>query len=334
MTQHDVTHDVSLRQALLRHRPLLVLFTFAVLQAAMSVVGLAVDDRVVTGAPVWLKPFKFGVSVAIYAVSLAWLLARQTRHRRLGWWMGTAVSVFIVVEFVLLLTQVFRGRASHFNVATAFDSALFQIMGASIGVVWLCTAVIAALVWRQRLGDRADTAAARLGLVIALIGLGLAFLMVGPTPGQRAGFARGVHDAIGAHTVGAADGGPGMPVTGWSTTSGDLRIPHFFGIHALQALPLLAVLLRALARRGGRFAPLRREEVRLRLVVTSAAGYAGAVALVTWQALRGQSLVHPDGWTLGVAALLLAGTAAAAAAALRTRVVVPATLPAAMIEVS
>ena len=40
--------------------------------------------------------------------------------------------------------------------------------------------------------------------------------------------------------IGAPDGTPRLPLTNWSRTHGDLRIPHFFGLHGLQAIPLLA----------------------------------------------------------------------------------------------
>jgi hypothetical protein len=66
-----------------------------------------------------------------------------------------------------------------------------------------------------------------------------------------------------------------------------------------------------------RFGPLREQRVRLRLVVIAAAGYAGLVGLVTWQALRGQALIHPDGLTLGSAAALVGAVLVAAAVAFR-----------------
>ncbi len=108
-------------------------------------------------------------------------------------------------------------------------------MGITIAVLWVATFVIAVILWRARLGDRATDQAIRLGLLIALAGLLLGGLMVGPTPEQQA--AGDLDTVIGAHSVGVPDGGPAMPLTGWSTTGGDLRIPHFLGMHALQAHP-------------------------------------------------------------------------------------------------
>jgi hypothetical protein len=83
---------------------------------------------------------------------------------------------------------------------------------------------------------------------------------------------------------------------------GDLRIGHFLGLHAMQVLPLLGfALTRPWAARRW---TLRQ---RAQLVWLGGAAYLGMLATATWQALRGQSIVAPDGLTLTVAAV---GTAA------------------------
>jgi hypothetical protein len=105
--------------------------------------------------------------------------------------------------------------------------------------------------------------------------------------------------------VGVEDGGAGLPITGWSTEGGDLRIGHFLGVHALQAIPLLALGLVLLARR---FPALRPENPRTLLVLVGTASYAGLIWLVTWQAQRGESIVHPGSATLAAAGSWLGAT--------------------------
>ncbi|MFF3395832.1 hypothetical protein ACFYW1_33530 [Streptomyces sp. NPDC002669] len=283
--------------------------------SVVSAVGLMVDDRVLAGAAIWFKPFKFAVSFVVYALALAWMLTLVTRGRRVGWWTGTVVAAACLAEMAIITGQVIRGKRSHFNHATPFDEALFNAMAVTVVVLWTGTLVIAVLLLRARMADRAAAWAIRSGVLLALVGAAFGFLMTQPTPEQRAAGNLDTADVIGAHAVGVPDGGPSMPLTGWSTTGGDLRIPHFVGMHALQLLPLLLLVLISLA---PRFARLRDPRVRLRLVQVASASYAALVALVTWQALRGQPLVHPDGATLGAAALLVATTAAGGLLALRT----------------
>ncbi|MEU1227140.1 hypothetical protein [Streptomyces sp. NPDC005828] len=278
--------------------------------AVVSAVGIVVDDRMLVGVPIWTKPFKFSVSFVAYGLSLAWMLSLLPRGRRAGWWAGTVLTVASVVEMVLITLQVIRGTQSHFNQATPFDTAVFQIMGGTVAVLWLCALVIAVLLLRARILDRAMAWAVRLSSLIALAGAAVGFLMVRPTPEQ---LATDNPTIVGAHSVGVPDGGPSMPITGWASNGGDLRIPHFFGMHALQLLPLLLIALTALATRFPGLVRLADERVRLHLTLTASAAYAATFVLLTWQALRGQALFAPDGATLaGAAAIVLAGGAAAA----------------------
>jgi hypothetical protein len=77
------------------------------------------------------------------------------------------VAVAGAIETVIIVGQVLRGRQSHFNAQTMFDTVLFLVMAATITVLWAANRVIA---W-----------AIRLGLLVAAAGMGLGFLMVGPT---------------------------------------------------------------------------------------------------------------------------------------------------------
>jgi len=109
---------------------------------------------------------------------------------------------------------------------------------------------------------------------------------------------------VGAHSVGVADGGSGLPVVGWSTAGGDFRVAHFLGIHAMQILPFFGWFV---ARRRNWFSHFQ-EIHRLALVCTVGFAYLGLVLLLVWQALRGQSVIHPDVYTLTVGLVLLALT--------------------------
>jgi hypothetical protein len=278
------------------HPVLLATSAAMALLALVCVVGLIVDGRTLVGAPIWLKPFKFAVSFTVYTATLAWLLPRLRRTPRLAWWTGNVFAVAAVLEMIAIVMQVVRGRQSHFNGVTPFDAAVFSAMGATVAALWVTNLIVAVVALRQRLDDPVLTSAVRAGLAIAVAGMAVGVLMVLPTPeqsaAQRAGTSNGI---VGAHSVGTPDGGPGLAVTGWSTTGGDLRVGHFIGMHALQAVPLLALGLAAAGRRVSR---LRLPATRRNLVRVIATGYAAVVGLTTWQALRGQPLLSPDVLTL------------------------------------
>ncbi len=291
------------------HRPLMLAAGAMALLAVALIVSLAVDDRTLDGMPLWAKPLKFALSIGLYSFTWAWLLSLLRRDRRWARWAGTVLAVTGVAEVAVIVFQAARVRRSHFNVSTPLDATLFSVMGMMILALMVANIVAAVAVLLERQADRPTTWGVRLGLVISTLGLATGGLMTGPRPGQSA--AGGI---IGAHTVGLPDGGPGLPLLGWSTVGGDLRAPHFIGMHALQLLSLLPLALTALSRR---LPVLSHEPVRLRLTLTAGGLYAGVFALSTWQALRGQPLVRPDGVTLAAASALLLAALIAAAASIR-----------------
>jgi hypothetical protein len=293
------------------HRPLMIATAFSFAVCVVSLVGLAVDDRVMLGLPIWAKAAKFGLSFGLYTLTLAWMLSLPRRHVKLGQKLGTIVAVTTMIEVGIVVLQIVRGTRSHFNIATAFDATMWVIMAAVVGVLWTANLIGALLLNREKSVAAAELWAIRLGTIVSLAGMAIAFFMTTSTHEQRTHHPRLIN---GAHAIGVPDGGPGMPVTNWSTTGGDLRVPHFVGIHALQAVPLFAVLLIVLA---PRIRVLRDTGVRVRLVWTYAGFHCGLFLLTAWQAFRGQPFIKPDTATLVGLAVLVGGTAVATVWALR-----------------
>ncbi len=300
----------QLRHLYTVHAPLTLSALITAAATLFFIVGIFVDGRIITGDPAWLKPTKFGVSITLYTLTITWMLGFVTGRRRMVSILGWTVLTAFAIEWMAIITQVLRGTRSHFNVGTTFDAVLFGVMGNAIVILWIANLIIAGLLLFQRFERPAFAWALRLATLIALIGMSQGFLMTNPTAQQLAGWQGGEPVTIaGAHSVGVEDGGPGLPVTGWSTEGGDLRIGHFVGMHALQVLPFLGWLIVRRRRLGkGR---------QIALVGIASAGYLGLTALLTWQALRAQPLLSPDALTLSALGALAAAVAIATLAVLR-----------------
>ncbi len=268
---------------------------------AIAIAGLFIDPRIITGAPAWLKPAKFAVSIAIYVFTLAWAFTLIPEWRKTRRVVGWATAIAMVLEFVIIALQAYRGTTSHFNFSTPFNGVLFVIMGVAIVAQTFISIAVAVAFWRQKFEDPAMGWALRFGMTITIVGALVAGFMTHPTAAQLAAehAGRGM-PIMGAHTVGAPDGGPSLSGTGWSTEHGDLRIPHFIGLHALQILPLIAFGMRR--RRVN-------SETRVRLTLTAAGSYFALVVLLLIQALRGQPLLRPDLLTLELFGTWAVGTA-------------------------
>lgn len=283
-----------------RRTVLTVAATLSLLTLLVAGLGLLVDGRTITGAPAWLKPAKFGVSIAVYCATLAWFLSMVRGHRIVVGLIAWATALSLVAELVWIGMQAARGTTSHFNDSTPLDSALFSAMGVLIGIVFVGCLAAAVLLCRERTLDRTMGAGIRAGVLVCAAGMAEAGLMI----------ANRSHDPMGAHTVGAPDGGPGLPITGWSTQYGDLRVAHFVGLHALQVLPLLAWALL-------RYRADLPERTRVNLVRVAGVAVLGLVAILAWQAWRALPLLRPDAVIVGALGVLVAVTAGGVGLALR-----------------
>ncbi|MEM7658491.1 MAG: hypothetical protein AAF399_20355 [Bacteroidota bacterium] len=247
-----------------------VLFWFGLVNliAAMLMLGLSwLKPLEFAGVNAWFKPIKFALSTTI----LSWTMMVFTSYLP----QGRDISIFnwvLVItlgfEVIYIALQASRGQASHFNLSTPFYSAMYSLMAMAASVATLAVGYIGVQFFLNSFPDLppAYVWAIRLGIILFVI-----FSFEGFVMGSRM-----------THTVGGADGSPGLPFLNWSLTYGDLRVAHFIGMHALQVLPLLAWYLLK----------------DVRLTVGAFVLYACLAVLILLQALRGNSVASTISSTL------------------------------------
>jgi hypothetical protein len=245
--------------------------------AVPSLAALIVDDRQILGASVWAKPLKFQLSFALHWLTIAWLLGqvdpRALASRGLrAWVISGAVAAIVEVGYITL--QAARGRASHFNFETPLETVLYYaLMGGAALVMMAATIAVGVRLWRHPRDG--GNQALRLGAVLGLVVGSVVTLLV------TAPLAAGAIDGPGPWVSGIRSNAGGLPITGWSTTGGDLRVPHFFAAHLIQALPCAGWL-------ADRYLP---QQSRAMVVWTTLGIGIVAVAATFVQALLGLPLI-------------------------------------------
>jgi hypothetical protein len=201
----------------------------AIAMTALSIACVAlqfVDAREIHGANVWHKPAKFFFSIAVHVATVSWAISLMPLA---GKGVKRAAAILATagwIELAYIAARAARGEASHFNVGTPLDSALYAAMGFGAVSMTAATAYIGWQLWRNRRDGLWSEAAA-------------AGLMLGAVLGTLAG---GYLSSQTGHWVGGdMTDATGTGFFGWSTTGGDLRVAHFAGLHALQIVPLAAL---------------------------------------------------------------------------------------------
>lgn len=208
-----------------------VLFYFGSISFLMSLgcfVLVYLYPIALQGSSAWYKPFKFWLSSGLLAFTMGWYLHYLGKVPMVQWYSWGLVFL-LLVEDVYITFQASNGQLSHFNYATPFFGFMFSVMGFCALAIALWTAYFGVLFFLHSFPHLppAYLWGIRLGIIVFAV-----FALQGFTMGARL-----------SHTVGAADGTAGLPIVGWSRGYGDLRIAHFFGMHALQIIPVVSFYL-------------------------------------------------------------------------------------------
>jgi hypothetical protein len=245
-----------------RRNQLLYFFSLICLLGAIAcAVAIFVSDTMVLGINAWYKPMKFFLSTVFFSCTMGWLMYYLNRPLHTMFYSWTLI-ITLAFELVYITVRASQGQLSHFNISSAFNGLMFSLMGIAISIITLWTAYVAFLFWKRSFPQLSSTYlwGIRFGLVLFVV----------------FAFSGGMMAARLSHTVGIAmETTQSLPLLNWSREAGDLRIAHFFGMHALQLLPLL----------GFYVTRTKQQIIGLSLI------YAAAVTALLFQALNALPLV-------------------------------------------
>ena len=252
-----------------RHRTLARYGIATLLFGILALLLQIVDPRTLdSGVGVWVKPAKFFFSVSVFALTAAWFFGYVRPERRNSPLMrGTAALLIATATFELayISWQAVQGLESHFNVSTPYYTAMYALMG--VAAVLLVGTTLP-LAWE--IARRPVQGLQRSFVAAVVVGLVLTFALGGGLGGYMSSQL--------SHSVGQVGGH--VPVFGWNRVGGDLRVAHFLGIHAEQAMPILAALVAGLTARA-----------RWLALVLGSLAYSAVTVAVFAQAIAGRALI-------------------------------------------
>jgi hypothetical protein len=240
------------------------------LAAIPCLIAMIVDSRTVNDVSVWIKPTKFFVSLALYFATLAWYfgyLPQTAQRSYAGRFVIWAAIIAGTLEMTWMVAAATNGVPSHFNREAVWATA-YSLAG--VGAVTLMLAVLVQGVQLARDRVVRIAPAFRLALVLGAILSCAATVFIAMTLASGDG-----------HWIGGArsDAG-GLPLLGWSRTGGDLRVAHFWALHAHQLIPLAGWLV---VRTGMRW--------QCSAVLAFTVAYVGLIAFTFMQALQRQPFI-------------------------------------------
>ncbi|MFM7710758.1 MAG: hypothetical protein ACKO5C_07550 [Ferruginibacter sp.] len=195
--------------------------------AFFASMGLWISNHILIGGEnIWAKPTRYALSFFI----MHWTIASFNSHLNKSNIKSISVfliGVFSLAVYALIFVQSLRGTASHFNedLTTPFNTLIKGLLLISSVVLWIGCLLYTIAFFNQRKMpiSQSYTWSIRCGLLLFLF----------------SGIIGGTMFLLDRHTIGSDEVEQGLVFFDWSTKAGDLRIPLFLSIHALQLIPFL-----------------------------------------------------------------------------------------------
>jgi len=198
------------------------------LLTVICLIGMILDARSLGGISVWTKPLKFAISTGIYILSVGFLITFYPFSNKKKNIITGLTAWTLLIEMGVIFVQGARGVQSHYNMSSPLDALMYASMGVMIGINVLIMILFIIETVRLKLKvTKAQQWSILLGWIVIVLGSWIGGQMIAQL----------------SHSIGVADGGSGIPILNWSTKGGDLRIAHFFSIHGLQLIPIIAFIL-------------------------------------------------------------------------------------------
>jgi hypothetical protein len=242
--------------------------TISLLAIVPCLLAMLVDTRTINDINIWIKPTKFLISFVVYYATLAWAFGyvpREGQSSRAGKFVIRGTIAVGLLEMTWLVLAAANGVPAHFNSGSWVWVWAYRLAG--VGAVTLIVAILVqgVTIARQRSVPVAPALrwALAAGAAIAFTGTLIA-----------AGFlSAGANHWVGGQPTDAN----GLALMGWSRNGGDLRVAHFFALHAQQVIPVI----------GWGVVATRFRRARTAVVLASAA-YVALIVFTFVQALQGE----------------------------------------------
>ena len=199
----------------------------------MIFIASLLDTRTIADVNIWTKPLKFIYAFGIHFATILLvlpLLQKKYFDNKVVLYSSIIAAYSLVLEVIYIAIQALRGRASHFNDLTQLENLMYGLMGVGAVLGIIGSFVIGYYILKYARENISFGVKYGVGVGL-MLGSALTFIVAGYLGGNGSHFIDKSFQNIAL-----------LPIMGWSTIYGDLRVPHFFATHTMQFLPLVGLL--------------------------------------------------------------------------------------------